>query len=292
MESREHEESEVREGTEDSECCAEKKGKAKCSACAAGKPCSGRSDALTAQDYLLACDLGIADRSRPYIRARLDAMASLTPAAVQLRTDKKCGASAIPDNKQCRVGASGAPASGGKRKGGFGRQSLETVGMVAGAGLAVGGLANSVRQANRGNLKGVGRSLYVANAGNAITGLSMRARGKRTGNKEMVKQGNQSLSGAAVGTGLAALASGDLGRAGRAGMRGLGRTAFAAGSAAGRAQRASQGMGARVAENFGRRNARRGAYTTTATRVRGGSLARRTSMWADGFSLDTAALEA
>lgn len=249
MESREHEESEVREGTEDSECCAEKKGKAKCSACAAGKPCSGkamkdadcgmkkRSDALTAQDYLLACDLGIADRSRPYIRARLDARQ-----AHQERQDKKCGASAIPDNKQCRVGASGAPASGGKRKGGFGRQSLETVGMVAGTGLAVGGLANAVRQAGRGNLKGVGRSLYVANAGNAISGLSMRARGKRTGNKALVEKGNSTLGGAAVSTGLAAFASGDLERMRRPNLRPV--RAVAQRGAANLMGRASTVMGA------------------------------------------------
>lgn len=102
---------EVREGSEDEEkmakkparknrkvpmdseggaCCNTKKGKAKCSACVAGKPCPGkamkdadcgmkkRSDALTAPEYLAACELGIQNRSRPYIRARLDATKAKT----------------------------------------------------------------------------------------------------------------------------------------------------------------------------------------------------------------------
>lgn len=89
-------------------CCNTKKGKAPCSACASGKPCSGktmkdagcnkRGDALTPQEYLAACDLGIHNRGRSYIRARLDAAA---------RLDKKCGASGIADNKKCNKGGGG-----------------------------------------------------------------------------------------------------------------------------------------------------------------------------------------
>ena len=54
-----------------------------------------RNDALTPQEYLAACDLGIQGRSRTYIRARLDAAK---------RLDKKCGASGIPDNAKCTKG--------------------------------------------------------------------------------------------------------------------------------------------------------------------------------------------
>ena len=311
--------SEIREGTEDAECCAEKTGKPKCSACASGKPCSGRGDALTSQDYLTACDLGIADRSRPYIRARLDAMNALTPAT--LRTDKKCGASAIPDNKKCHVG-SGGPAGGPSQKGSRLRSGLETAGMVGGTALAIGGVANSARQVGKGNLKAAGRSLYAANAGSVVSGLSMRARGKRTGNAEMVKASRGTVRSAVLSTGLAAAASGDLGRAGRAvgkaaagmanrGPRRLGTSAlakpktslrtkagkaayqasYAAGRAAGGARNAYRRAGAGVASYMGRRNARRGSYTTT-TVPYGGALARRDTIWADGFSPDLAALGA
>lgn len=71
--------------------------------------------ALTAQEYLTACDLGIQDRSRSYIRTRLITMDSTT-----FRADKKCGNSSIPDDRQCRSGggvmskvAAGAAIAGG-----------------------------------------------------------------------------------------------------------------------------------------------------------------------------------
>jgi hypothetical protein len=41
----------------------------------------GRSDALTAPEYLAACDLSIQGRSRTYIRARLDAVSSKASSA-------------------------------------------------------------------------------------------------------------------------------------------------------------------------------------------------------------------
>ena len=36
-----------------------------------GRGCQHKNDALTPQEYLKACDLGIQNRSRIYIRARL-----------------------------------------------------------------------------------------------------------------------------------------------------------------------------------------------------------------------------
>ena len=90
----------------DTEGCGCGGGKAKKCTCDGG--CGGyakkidRNDALTAQEYLAACDLGIQDRSRPYIRARLDTAD---------RLDKKCGGSGIPDNAKCSKG--GGPGVGG-----------------------------------------------------------------------------------------------------------------------------------------------------------------------------------
>lgn len=54
-----------------------------------------RSDALTAPEYLAACDLGIQDMPRPYIRARLD---------TAQRLDLKCGKGSISQGEKCRKG--------------------------------------------------------------------------------------------------------------------------------------------------------------------------------------------
>jgi hypothetical protein len=75
-------------------------GKAKKCTCDGG--CGGyakkmdRSDALTPQEYLAACDLGIQGRSRSYIRARLDAAE---------RLDLKCGNGSISQGEKCHKGA-------------------------------------------------------------------------------------------------------------------------------------------------------------------------------------------
>jgi hypothetical protein len=66
--------------------------------CNCGKR-KAKCDALTPQEYLAACELGIQGRSRSYIRARLDATE---------RLDKKCGASGIPDNAKCTKGSGGS----------------------------------------------------------------------------------------------------------------------------------------------------------------------------------------
>lgn len=54
-----------------------------------------RADALTPQEYLAACELGIQGRSRSYIRARLDATE---------RLDLKCGNGAISKGEKCTKG--------------------------------------------------------------------------------------------------------------------------------------------------------------------------------------------
>lgn len=87
----------------DCEGCAGKTS-GKCKACA-GKamkdgcgsyPMKKRSDALTAPEYLAACELGIQGRSRNYIRARLD---------TAQRLDLKCGKGAISQGEKCSKGA-------------------------------------------------------------------------------------------------------------------------------------------------------------------------------------------
>jgi len=76
-------------------CSCGGKGKGKKCSCNDGCGSYKKMDALTPQEYLAACDLGIQRRSRQYIRARLDAAA---------RLDKKCGASGIPENAKCTKG--------------------------------------------------------------------------------------------------------------------------------------------------------------------------------------------
>lgn len=60
-----------------------------------GSSMKKRSDALTPQEYLAACDLGIQGRGRSYIRARLDS---------QKRLDLKCGNGAISQGEKCHKG--------------------------------------------------------------------------------------------------------------------------------------------------------------------------------------------
>jgi len=73
--------------------CGGRKGKGKCDGNCGKK--MDRNDALTPQEYLAACDLGIQGRSRSYIRARLDAAE---------RLDLKCGKGAISQGEKCTKG--------------------------------------------------------------------------------------------------------------------------------------------------------------------------------------------
>jgi len=68
-----------------------------------GRKCDGncgsmrkRSDSLTPQEYLTACEMGIQDRSATYIRARLDTS--------EARNDLKCGKGAISEGENCTKG--------------------------------------------------------------------------------------------------------------------------------------------------------------------------------------------
>lgn len=78
----------------DAECgCGKKKGRKCDGSCGAMRK---RSDSLTAQEYLTACELGIQDRSTTYIRARLD--------VAEARNDLKCGKGAISEGEKCTKG--------------------------------------------------------------------------------------------------------------------------------------------------------------------------------------------
>ncbi len=77
----------------DGEGCNCGKRKAKCDGSCGKK--MDRNDALTPQEYLAACDLGIQKRPRTYIRARLDAAS---------RLDLKCGNGAISEGETCHKG--------------------------------------------------------------------------------------------------------------------------------------------------------------------------------------------
>lgn len=109
-------------------CCNEKKGKGKCPTCAAGGACRGDA-ALTPHEYLAACELGIQDRSRTYIRARLDA---------DQRLDLKCGKGSISQGEKCSKGAAtkakgpSALIQTGQVAKNIGRGALETVKWTSG----------------------------------------------------------------------------------------------------------------------------------------------------------------
>ena len=83
----------------DGECgCKGKKG-AKCDGNCGSMKKDRADSALTPHEYLDACDLGIQDRSRSYIRARLDAAE---------RLDLKCGKGSISKGEKCSKGAATA----------------------------------------------------------------------------------------------------------------------------------------------------------------------------------------
>lgn len=129
----------------DAECgCKGKKG-AKCDGSCGGAMRKRGDAALTPHEYLSACDLGIQDRSRSYIRARLDAAE---------RLDLKCGKGSISKGEKCTKGAATAvekqPISirkgmklGAKIGGGLGAAQGAMLGgaMMGGPGGALAGAA-------------------------------------------------------------------------------------------------------------------------------------------------------
>ena len=179
---------------------------AECGTCKSGKPCSckakkdggcggygKRGDALTPQEYLSACDLGIQDRSRPYIRARLDSAA---------RLDLKCGAGSISEGEKCSKGSAQKvkdPLSvrkGIKTGAKWGSRINGGLGVLQGA--AVGGAAGGPGGAVLGALVG-GAGGYIGGAvqggviGGAINAGRKTARAYNRG-RENTRKGNEGIA--------------------------------------------------------------------------------------------------
>jgi uncharacterized protein YcfJ len=139
----------------DAECgCKGKKG-GKCDGNCGGSMRKRGDSALTPHEYLNACDLGIQDRSRSYIRARLDAAE---------RLDLKCGKGSISKGEKCSKGAAtaaeNAPISirkglkvGAKIGGGLGAVQGAMLGGALGGGPG-GALAGAAIGAASGALQG------------------------------------------------------------------------------------------------------------------------------------------
>lgn len=132
---------------------------------------------------------------------------ALTPGTI--RSDKKCGASAIPDNKRCRVGGATSASPRGRststrpnwNRGSGLRRNLERAAIAGGAATYVGGLAGTAYHGLRGNYIGALRSTQVSNLGGGLVGAGLISAGQRTKNKKLTATGG-------VLTGLSALQAG------------------------------------------------------------------------------------
>jgi len=218
-------------------------GKAKKCTCDGG--CGGyakkmdRSDALTPQEYLAACDLGIQGRSRSYIRARLDATE---------RLDLKCGKGSISPGEKCTKGQAQAvdPKAAAKKefrtlmndpraanafnkaKGnteGIGNK-IKRVGEFAarlGGGAAIGaGLMQTYEGALQGNIGAVSRGYRNMTLGAAAIQTAAASKAGRMGKKELAKEFLKSAGrNAAVGVGQEAALGAYAGFSRTGGMAGL-----------------------------------------------------------------------
>jgi len=106
-----------------------KKGKKKGSCGCAAK--AAMDAALTPMEYLDACDLGIQNRSRAYVRGVLG-----------VREDKKCGNSGIAENKKCNKGGGSALQTGLKVAAVAGAVTAGTVGAMKYRGMQKNALSN------------------------------------------------------------------------------------------------------------------------------------------------------
>jgi hypothetical protein len=193
--------------------CA-KKGKKKGS-CSCDK--GGKMDAaLTPMEYLDACDLGIQDRSKSYIRARLDATATAGKGQ-----GTKCGNGYIGRGKKCRSGAGGMASS--TPSAGTGNKMQARAGKALNIAAGIGGAATtvqSIRHAFKGNFGKARAYGYAGNALGVLQGQGKIMEGKATGNTELQNRGEfQRSFSTAYGLTRAAL-SGDLKRVGKAAVTG------------------------------------------------------------------------
>jgi hypothetical protein len=178
------------EGPDDNEM----KGKKPCKACAKkGKKkgsCScdkgGKMDAaLTPMEYLDACDLGIQDRSKSYIRARLDAMATAGKGQ-----GTKCGNGYIGRGKKCRSAGGGLAST--EPSTGTGNKLQARAGKALNIAAGVGGVASTVQQFRhlfKGDMQKARAYGYASNALGAVQGQGRLMEGKATGNEELQRKG-------------------------------------------------------------------------------------------------------
>lgn len=240
----------------DSDCgCGGKKGSSCDGNCGGYAKKMDRNDALTPQEYLKACELGIQNRSRAYIRARLDSSA---------RLDLKCGAGSISEGEKCTKGTA-------QKAGSRVRAGLENAAVVAGAAGTFYNYAQSVAKGMSGDLKGAGRALQRQGAFAALSAAGMEAKGRRTGSKALQQQAKRSLGSGAVSAAVGSALTGDLNKLSPTGAKAAaGKAATGLRNAMGRAAVAKSNVTHRTAKSkFERLYNRPG---------------RRDSMYAPGFS--------
>lgn len=224
--------------------CGGRKGKASCDGSCGGY--AKKMDALTPQEYLAACELGIQGRSRTYIRARLDAAMNLTPSTV--RADLKCGKGAISPGEKCTKGAAQKvdPKAAAKKefrtimndpraankfnkaKGttqGVGNK-IKAVGELAarlGGGAAIGyGLMQTFEGGMSGNIGQVSRGFRNMQLGGAATQVAAASKASRLGKKELANEFLKSAGrNAAIGVGQEAALGAYAGFKRTGGMAGL-----------------------------------------------------------------------
>ena len=249
-----------------------------------GKACSckHKNDSLTPQEYIAACEMGIQDRSRVYIRARLDAAERMDKTG----TGKKCGNSYIPAQANCTAGSGGsAPAK--KKPSDKSGQRLRD---LQGYGMEKVRARGEFYTNKTGTTKGLGNKLKRGAEFAATLGATakMYQAGRQLAAGQIGRASQSFLSGAA----LSSAASGS--RAQRQGRTALARdfnrqagqlVAAKAGVTA--LQAASKGINPRQVRNSFVRNRAKAsnAAFSVEQRLKGfRKMKRDGSVWADGFS--------
>jgi hypothetical protein len=285
----------------DGEGCSCGAGKGKKCSCDGGCGSYKKMDsALTPHEYLAACELNIQDRSRQYIRARLD---------VAERRDLKCGNGSISPGEKCHVGTAqqtkkqptlrdlrndpyGKGAKFWKTPGstkGVGNK-IKRAGELAanvGGGVALGlGSMQLAEGIMTGNIGKASRGLRNYNLGLAASSLAGSSRAARQGNTQLSKEyASQAGKLAAFGVGQEMAIGGVAGykraRAKQPNMRTMSNTEYqAARQAAGNA--GGDGPFTRARGAAGRAWNRSRSRTVSASR--GNLPGRRDSIYATGFT--------
>lgn len=242
----------------DSDCgCGGKKGASCDGNCGGYAKKMDRNDALTPQEYLAACELGIQGRSRAYIRARLDSAA---------RLDLKCGKGSISEGEKCTKGTA-QKASSRVRAG------LENAAIVAGTAGTFFNYAQGMAKGMSGDLKGAGRALQRQGAFAALSAAGMEAKGRRKNSTALKQQAKRTLGSGAVSAAVGSALTGDLNKVSMAGAKSaVSRAAAGVRNTVGRASAAKSNVTFRTAKSqFERMYNRPG---------------RRDSVYASGFSTE------